>query len=405
MNIHFMFSLFSKKEKAPEASLVGPGRKQEMDRIQNFVKKAKANGLRFMKDNTQPQITQVADDGSDHEEETAEDAEMDYPEFPYCYSKCCHAFVLPLTFICDAIRWSKLDLKGTHNPMELKISAYDIRRVWSHVFETRERSYHLVPQCVRTVSYTSLGVPIELAYKLVTHVPTTQNEKASWTHTTTVASGVEWSIPDGRIAPEQSCAQVCHTTWEADPQLLADEDFLRMKSFTDDDMQVQSWLRDNETRVHVPGPDSITTRQDGVAWSLGPKLLEWKEEYAPEEDAEESDEVDAVVLPIQPVRDYVDSLRNKVNSKKNLMSLDQGITMEIYPVHPAGWGAWMSRRQVAQTSNTIIDPRAKDPFMSLSVTVELVAIPILAQPNRDGVQTGSVHTLGQVPRTNLMWRE
>lgn len=379
--------------------LVGPVRS---DAIQPFLRNLSQNGIRNI-DYQPTNQTEGGVDEADHDDDDIdikEETEVSLPEFPYCYSKCCHAVILPLTFICPEKRWSTLNLNGTHDPICMKISAEDIQQVWGHLFATRDRSFHLVPLCVRTVCYSTIGCPIEMAYKLVTHIPTAQNQKASWTFATTVASGVHWVVPDGRLAAEQCCAQVSQITWEADPELLADEDFMRMKSFADDDMNIHSYLRDNETRAHLPGPNSITIRQDGVAWMLARMLDQWQDEHT----IEEEDEEDAVSLPAAPVRDFVDSLRNKVHSQKNLMSLDQGITMELYPVHPGGWQPWLDRMNVAKTTKTLFDPHRLDPFISLSVTVELVAIPILAHPNRDTVQAEQRYTLGQVPRTNTMWK-
>jgi len=396
-----MFDLWRSRKSPNAEPPVRPGLGPEQRlTLEPFMRNVQQNGLR-----TPKFITRVAsgdDDEHEQEDHDEEVKESDGPEFPYCYSKSCHAIVLPLTFICKERRWSRLELSGTHNPIELKISAEDFIRVWGHLLQTRERSYHLVPQCVRTVSYTTLGCPIELAYKLVTAIPNT-NKRASWTHATTVASGVHWVIPDGHLSAEQSCAQVNHVTWEADPQLLEDETFMRMKCISDDDLNVNSFLRDNDSRVHLPGINSMLTRQDAVAWLLAQQQPTWIAELPADESVDAEDE-NTVDLPADSVREFIDSLRNKINPEKNLMSLDQGITMELYPVHPDGWQAWTERRDLAKNTNTLLDPRVKDPFLSLSVMVELVAIPIIAHPNREGVQTVAPHTLGQVPRTNSMWK-
>lgn len=397
-----MFDIFrskSQKTDPPVRPCVGPELRRT-DAFHPFMRSAQQDGIRtpaYM-----PRSESGGDDEHEHEEHDDEVKEDNGPEFPYCYSTCCHAIVLPLTFICKERRWSRLELSGTHTPIELKISAEDFNRVWGHLLQTRERSYHLVPQCVRTVSYTTLGCPVELAYKLATAIPNT-NKKASWTHATTVASGVRWVIPDGRLSADHSCAQVNHITWEADPQLLEDETFMRMKCISDDDLNVHSFLRDNDSRVHLPGINSILTQQDAVAWLLANQQPMWISDMTSDHGVDTEDE-DTVDLPSNLPRDFIETVRNKINPEKNLMSLDQGITMELYPVHPDGWQVWTERRELAEKSNAIIDPRAKDPFFSLSVTVELVAIPIIAHPNREGVQTAAPYTLGQVPRTNVMWR-
>lgn len=338
-------------------------------------------------------------------------------QFPFFYTDSSNALVLPFTFLLNETRWSEVvkRLRGTHEPLVLHVSPADIKRIWGHVFSLRDNTYHFALKCVRTARYTTHGVPQQLAYNLTSKIPGS-DECACWTHAFTVVSGVTWRVPDGHLMANQDGCQPGDVTWKADHKLMRDIMFHRMKLFPDDQFDVTTWMRHNHTRAEVPGPAGAA--DDALVWyllhhirQLDPQPVQNREEedeedkYAEDEDQEEPSFQNhhRVSLSGAKVRQLMEKTRQKVNAKKNLLSLNQGLSLELFPVHPQGWSVWTTKqREIAECG--IINPCHKDPHCCISVTLELVMVPILAQPSTAQVQTELPVSLGCVNRQPSVWK-
>jgi len=417
---------FNKKPDVPaadeEEEPPSPSEKDQRPTILGqFMQAVTASGARPEEEQAAPAeeaIEEIEDDHDGDEEKQLVPVKKLDIEFPFIHSDASHAISMPFTFMLKEIRWSEVMqlLSGANEPLVLHISAQEIERVWGMAFALKRNTYHFAPKCVRTLRYTTHGVPLQLAYNLVTRIPET-DEFACWTHASTVVSGVPWRVPDGNLSANQDGRECCAVTWHVDRKLMRDAVFHRMKIIPEDQLDVTNWLRRNQQRVEIPGPavppeDALVSFLQSHAHNLDPQPVHNKDEEDEEEEDDIEDEDDEgrnfqhhtrLSLSTPKVQRLMEKLRQKINAKKHLMSLNQGLSLQLIPVHPLGWDLWRSKQHEMENGG-LINPVQKDPYCIISVTIEITAIPILAHPAIGQIETEPPASLGCVHRQASAWK-
>jgi hypothetical protein len=108
----------------------------------------------------------------------------------------------------------------------------------------------------------------------------------------------------------------------------------------------------------------------------------------------------------QKVQKIVNKIQKWVNPAQNLMSLDQGLTLEVVPAEHGGWDRLRDFHQTMSSSsdqNVTIKPFEWNPCVHLNVTVDITAIPIVASPVGSPVYTDSAIPVGFVARNSETW--
>jgi hypothetical protein len=386
--------------------------------------------------------------------------------FPYSFSSIRHAMCFPFTFAMQPEPWSTfasthLEHKGQYGPIKLHIPKTAIEAQWGNVMNFKQGDYHLMPLEVRTLAIRSQDVPLQLAYRLLSSAPKDANSSAAsyespseWTFSTRVISDVQSRIPNGVIpASGQSLTEKDRVTWQADVDIIRSDRAQMMKFFKPDQLSCYTTSKE----LQLTYPKSAKSRIDDVlAWVMitafpdtnitkfwmhdAGRLVKDKADDADDEDdggddeehdddqeekteddgdgdgdGDDGDDVDDDDHPraVAQVKKFertsinstVQQVLKDVNNPKTLMSLDDGLTLEIVPAEPGGWDVFRRKVERASPMAPLVtaNPNHYDPLMHLSIEIGIVAIPIVASPHNFQVSNDKAIHVGFASRNVSDW--
>jgi hypothetical protein len=372
---------------------------------------------------------------------------MLFKRFPYSFSSIRHAMCFPFTFAMQPERWSKVvdQLKdaGEYGPIKLQIPRTAIEAQWGDIMNFKKGEYHLVPLEVRTLRVCSKNVPLRLAYRLLTEPPkdavsnggVNYESPCEWTFSNRVISGVSSRIPNGIIpACGEALDEKDCVTWRADVDVIRSDRAQMMKFFKLD----QLMCHNPSSELTLTYPRSVKSRiEDVLAWIMiaenpDPKITRiWMRDAGQfikdkedddgdndDDDQEESDDEDeedddddlnkhALVKKFDRnvTNTTVQRVLQDINNPKTLMSLDDGLTLEVVPAVPGGWNVLRQEVLAASRLSHLASANANqyDPNMQLCIDIGIVAIPIVASPPNVSVPSHQAIPVGFAPRHVSSW--